>query len=130
MLHDLVHQDGILRIAAAEFEGIAGRHHRAAIIDGGLNGEFLALLILIGPLRADFFNNAAEFMTDDRRMLRNIIGNALMIGALDGRLVAGHADGVRNDLYQNLVVLNGGHFESIQTKIVGAVHAHCFVQHS
>ena len=129
VLHDLVHQDGVLGVAAAELEGVAGGHHGAAIVDGGLNAELLALLVLVSPLRADLFDHAAELVADDGRMLGDVVGHALVCGALDGGLVAGHADGVGDDLHQNLVVLDCGHLKGIQAKVVCGVHAHCFVQH-
>ena len=129
MIHNFVHQDGILGIAAAELEGIAGGHHGAAIVDGGLDGELLANLVLVCPLCADLLDHAAELMADDGGMLSDVLGNALVVGALDGSLVAGHADGVGDDLYENLVILDGGHFKGIQTEIVCSMHANGLIQH-
>ena len=60
MIHNFVHQDGVLGIAAAELEGIAGGHHGAAIVDSGLDCELIACLILVCPLCANLLDNAAE----------------------------------------------------------------------
>ena len=129
VIHNFIHQDGVLGIAAAELEGVAGGHHGAAIVNGGLDGELIAGLILVSPLCADLLDHAAELVADDCRMLSDVFRNALVSGTLDGSLVAGHADGVGDDLYEDLVILDCGHFKGIETKVIGSVHANCFVQH-
>ena len=129
LLHDFGNQDGVLRIAAAVFKGVAWRHLRAVVSDGGLNDELLAGRELVCPLCADLFDDAAEFMADDRGVLGNVVRHALVVRALDGRLVAGHADGVGNDLDENFVVADLRKFKCVEAQVVLRMHAHRFVGH-
>ena len=127
LLHDLGKQHGILAVAAAELEGIARGLHRALVGNRRLDGELVPLRILALPLCADLFYDTAEFMADDRRMLGDIIGHALVVGALYGRLVAGHADGIGNHLHQNFVVLDLRQLKGVQPQIVLSMQTYCFV---
>ena len=46
---------------------------------------------------------AAELVADHGRILPNIVGDTLVVLALDCRLIGGHADGVTDDLHLNVV---------------------------
>ncbi len=129
LLHDLGQQDGMLRIAAAVLEGIARGHERALVGDGGLDGELLAHGELVGPLRADLLDQAAELVADDGGMLADIVGDALVVGALKRSLVAGHADGVRDDLDENFIVLDLRKLKGIEAQIILPVHTYSLIQH-
>ncbi len=120
----------MLAVASAELKGVAGGLHRILVGDGGLDGELIPFRVLTLPLGAYLFDDAAELMAHDGGMLGNIFRHALMVGALDGRLVAGHTDRVGNHLYQNFVVFNLRQFKGIQPQIVLPVQTHRFVQHA
>ena len=123
LFHDLGNQNRVLRIAAAVFERIAGGHQRSVIRNRRLNGEFFAGRELVRPLRADLFDHAAEFMADDRRMLRDVLRNALMLRALNRSLIAGHTYRIGNNLHENLIIMDLGKLERIQTQIIFSVHS-------
>ena len=73
-------------------------------------------LKLILPFLSYLYNFAAEFMPYDNGMLAYVVGHALVVGALYGRLVAGHAYGIRYDVRQYLVFLFSGSSNSSSRK--------------
>ena len=73
---------------------------------------------------------AAEFMADDSRILRDIVGDPFMLCTLHGRFVGGHADAVGDDFDNNLVVLHGGELKLLQPQVHFAVNAHGFCFHN
>ena len=54
-------------------------------------------------------------------LLGDVLGHALVLGALDRRLVRRHADAVGNDVGQDLVVPDRGQVEGLQSQVVLAV---------
>ena len=108
-------------VSADVWIGIAGGIQRALIVEGGLDGEFLSLFELSGPFGANLQNFAAELMADDDRVLRHIVGNPLVVRALDGGLVGGHADAVRDHPCQDFILFHGRKVELLQPKVVFAV---------
>ena len=123
-LHELVRDHDIGRIAADGPEGVAGRPHGALVVDVRLNGEALAGLELALPLAADLKNLAAELMSHDHGVLRHVVGHALVIRALLGRLIGGHADGIADDLRENFVVPDRRKLEGFQSQVFLAIQAH------
>ena len=119
----------ILCVAAAVLIGIAGSHLGAFVEMGGLNGEALTGLVLVLPVLADLLNDAAELVTDNGRMLGNIVGNALVLRAFDRRLIGAHADRVRNDLDLYVVRADLRQLDLFQTKIHLSVNANSFRFH-
>ena len=120
---------GVLAVAAAVLVGIAGSHLGALVEVCRLNGKTLAGFIFILPVLADLGDDTAEFMADDGRMLRNVVGHALVLFALDRGLVRAHADGVRNDLDLNIVRTDLREFNFLQTQIHFAMDSNCFGFH-
>ena len=113
-LHDLVRHDAIRGVAAAEAVGVTGRVLRALVVERGLDSEFLPRLEFVRPVCAHLFNHAGELVSDERRVLRRVIWDALVVGARLGGLVGGHADAVRNDATENLAVADLRQVESFQ----------------
>ena len=120
---------GVLAVAAAVLVGIAGSHLGALVEVRRLNGKALAGFIFIFPVLADLGDDTAEFMADDGRMLRNVVGHALVLFALDRGLIRAHADGVRNDLDLNIVRTDLREFNFLQTQIHFAMDSNCFGFH-
>ena len=121
--HHFLRQDGVSRVAAAIPVGVARRAQAALVVQRGLDGELIARLVFVRPFGADLHDFAAEFVADDDRMHGDVLGHALVILALDGGLVAGHANAIRNDLHQNLIVLDGGQFKGFHAQVVFAIQA-------
>ena len=120
---------GILHIAAAVLIGIAGGHLRALVEVRRLDGEALAGLILVLPVLTDLGDHAAEFMADNGRMLSDIIGHALVLGAFNGGLVRAHADGVGNDLDLNVVRTDLRQLDLLEAQIHFPVDSDSFCLH-
>ena len=94
-----------------------------------LNGEALTGLVLILPVFADLGDHAAELVPDDGRMLRHVIGNALVLRALHSSLVGAHADRVGNDLDLNIVRTYRRQVDLFQTQIHFAMDSYSFRLH-
>ena len=121
-LHDHVRDHHVGGVAADVGEGVAGGGVGVlGLVQRGLDGELLAGLELIGPLGADFHDLAAELMADDDGVLRHVVGNTLMIGALDGRLVGRHANAVGDNMGKDLVLSDGRELKGLQTQVVLAI---------
>ena len=58
-----------------------------------------------------------------------VVGHALVVGALDGRLIAGHAYGIGYDVRQYLVLLNSRKLKFLQPQIVFSVKSNRFGFH-
>ena len=84
---------------------------------------------LILPLRADLDQLAAELMTDNDRMLGDVLGNALVIRALHGGLVGGHADAVGDHAREDLILPDRRKLKFLKAQIHRAVEADCFRFH-
>ena len=69
-----------------------------------------------------------KLMTHDCRMLCNVRMNTLVSGTENGTLVGGHADTVRNNLNEDLVIGDLRKFKFLQSQIIGCVksYASCF----
>ena len=120
---------GILRITAAILIGITGRHLRTLIEMCGLDCKTLTGLVLMLPVFTDLGDHAAEFMADNGRMFSNIIGHALMLGTLNGRLIRAHADGIRNDLDLNVVRADLRQLDLLEAQIHLTVDSNSFCLH-
>ena len=82
----------VLRIAAAEGVRISGRHLTALVKMRGLNCKSVAGLELVPPILAHLLDDSAEFVTYNGGVFLNIVGNPLVLAALNGCLVCAHAD--------------------------------------
>jgi hypothetical protein len=60
-------------------------------------------------------------MAYNRLLFRELMPYPLMPFALQGEFMAGHADGIRNHLSQNLIILKRGKIKLIKPKILLAV---------
>ena len=129
-LHDLGRDDAVGRVSAEELVRVAGGPHGALVVERGLEGELHAGLELVRVLCADLDDVARKFVAHDRRMLGNVLMDALVLYAEDGALIGGHADAVGHDLDQDLVVLDLGQLKFLQTKVVCGVQADCFCFHN
>ena len=129
-LHNFVGNDDVGSIAADMGIGVTGSGQAALIVHSGLDGELVAGLELVSPSSANFHDLAAELMADDNRILSHIVGNALVVGALDSSLVRGHADAVGNNMGQDLIVLNLGKLKLLQSQVVDTVDTNCFSLHN
>ena len=127
-LHHLGVDDGVGGVAAHVLEGVAGGGDGA--VHGRLDGEFLAGLELVLPTAAHLLDDAAELMAHDDRVLVDIGGHPLVVGALHGRLIGGHADGIADDFDQNFVVLDGRQLEALQAQVVDSVQPYSGGFHS
>ena len=101
-------------VSAYVGERIARSRKGAFVVYRGLYGKFIPRLKLILPFLSYLYNFAAEFMPYDNGMLAYVVGHALVVGALYGRLVAGHAYGIRYDVRQYLVFLYFGKLKFLQ----------------
>ena len=120
---------GILAVAAAVLVGIAGSQLRALVEVGGLDGKALTGFVLVLPVFADLGNHTAEFVADDRRVLRDVVGDALVLLALDCGLVGRHADRVGNDLDLNIIRADLREFDLLQAKVHFAMDTDSFRFH-
>ena len=121
VFHYHCRNDYIGGISADIAVAVSGSCKRALVIDGGLNGELIPRLELICPFAAHLYYFAAELVTDYYRILCNIIGDALMVGALYAGLIRGHAYGIGNDVGKDFVFLYFGKLKLLQSEIVLAV---------
>ena len=87
VFHYHCRNDNIGGVSADIAVAVSGSCKRALVIDGGLNGELIPCLELICPFAAHLYYFAAELVTDYYRILCNIIGDALMVGALYAGLI-------------------------------------------
>ena len=126
---DLLGQDAVGGVTAAELVGVARRVHRALVVDCGLDHELLARLVQIGVLGANLHDVAGKLMARDGRMLRRIGVDALVVGAELGHLVGGHANRVGDDLNQHLVIGDLGKLKLLQTQIHSGVEPDCLSLH-
>ena len=128
-LHHRVGDDHIGGVPADIGEGIAGGGQGPLVIQGGLDGELAAGLELAGPFFTHRQDLAAEFVADDHRVFGHVIRHPLVIRALDGRLVGGHAQAVRNHPGQDLVRAGGRQLEGFQPQIVFSIEPYGFGLH-
>ena len=129
-LHHLGGQDAVGGVAAAELVGVAGAPHGALVVEGGLDGELHAGLILVLVFRAHLDDIAGELVAHDGGVLGHVGVDPLVAGAEDGALVGGHADGVGHHLDQDLVLLDGGQLKGIDPQVVGGVQTQGFRFHN
>ena len=71
-----------------------------------------------------------KLVAHDGGVLGNVGMDALMAGAKDGALVGGHADAVRNNFHQDLIILDLRQLKGIQTQVVGGVQTNGFDFHN
>ena len=119
----------VLGIAAAVLVGIAGGQLGALVEVGGLDGEAVAGLILVLPVLADLFDDAAELVAHDGGVLSAVIGNALVVGTLDSSLVGAHADRVGHDLDEDIVRTDLRQFDLLKAKVHLTVDSYSFGLH-
>ena len=120
-LHDAGGDADVGGVAADGGEGVSGGVHGAMVVDGGLDAEEVAGLELVGPLGADLEDASGEFVSEDGGVSVAVVGDALVVGAGLGGLVAGHADGVADDFGDDAVVTAGWQLEGLQTEVHLAV---------
>ena len=68
-------------------------------------------------------------MSDDRRILGDVIGNPLVVRSLVGGLVRRHADAVADYFSEDLVFLHLGKFELLEPQVFLAIKAYRFCLH-
>ena len=129
-LHDLIGDNDVLRVAADEAVRISKGIQLALPAESGLNGKAVPGLKFMAPLFTDGKDLTAELVTDDRGMLGNIVGNAGVLAPLEGRLVGGHTNAVRDHLGKDLVLLHFGKLKLLKAQIVLAVDTDRFCFHS
>ena len=78
------HVDGV---AADVAVGVAGSVKGALVVEGGLDRELSPGSEFLLPLLADLHDLAAELVTDDDGMFGDVLRHALVLAALDRRLV-------------------------------------------
>ena len=122
-VEDLVREDAVGGVTAAELVGVAGRVHGALVVERGLDGELLAGLVLVGVLGAHLDDVARKLVPGDGGMVGDI-GVDPLVGSAEGRhLIGGHADGVRDHLHENLVLFDLGKLELVDPDVVRRVQS-------
>jgi len=91
------------------------------VVNGGLDGKALSLFELILPSAADLHDFSAKLMSDDDRIIADVLGHPFMLGALDCFFVGRHADTVGNNMGQNFVITNLRKLELFEAEVVFAV---------
>ena len=119
----------VLAVTAAELVGVAGSHLAAVMEVRRLDGELVADLVLMGPVFAHSNDIAAELMANDGGIHSAVIGNALVVLALQGSLVGGHTYGVANNADLNIIRTNLGQDDIVQAQVILAVDSFCFGIH-
>jgi len=71
-----------------------------------------------------------KLVAHDGGVLGNVGMDALMTGAQNRALVGGHADAVRNNFDQDLVILDLRQLKGIQAQVVGSVQTNGFDFHN
>ena len=128
-LHDLMRDNNICRRAAYIFVGISGSGKAALVVECRLHYKPCADLVSAPPFFTYLNYLSAKFMTDYDGIFRHIVGNALMRRALTSRLVGGHADAVRKNMCENLVVLYLRELKFLEAQISHSVKSYRFGFH-
>ena len=132
-LHHLRGNDDIGRVPADVLVGVAGSGKHAdrgiRIVEGRLDGELVAGLELVCPFGADFDDLAGEFVTDDGRVLGDVVRDPLVGGSLVGGFVRGHADAVAHHFREDLILFDLRQLELLEPQVANAVKAYRFGLH-
>ena len=122
-VHDLVGHDAVGHVAPAPAEAVPGSVLGALVVECGLDAELLAGLELVLPLRAHLLDHTRPLVADDRRVLRAVVGHALVVRTRVRGLVTGHADAVGHHPAEDFVLAQLGQFKRLEPQIVGSVDA-------
>ena len=98
-------------------------------IDVRLDGELLTRFEFVFPHSADFEDFSCELVSDDHRILGEVLRKPLVDTDLMGGLVGRHADAVTDYLGQDLILLEGRKFELLKAEILIGIKAYCFRLH-
>ena len=133
VFHHLAGDDHIGSVTADVRIRIAGgavdAHRAAGIVHRGLDGELVAGFEGVLPFRAHLDDFAGKLVTDDGRLLGDIVRNALVGRSLMDGLVRGHADAVAHHPGEDLIFLQGRKLKLLQSQIVLSVKTYCFGFH-
>ena len=80
-----------------------------------LNGNAVAFLKLMLPVIANLDNASAELVTHNGWGFCYVVGNALVLAALDGSLVGAHTKRVGNNLNANAVGIDIGKIDFLKS---------------
>ncbi len=104
-------------------------HGAIFIIQRRLNGKFITNFKSICPLRTNFNQLTGKFMTNDYRILGNVIGHPLVVCSLNGRFIGRHTQRITNNFSQNLIIFYRRQFKFFQPKIILTIQTNRFCFH-
>ena len=93
----------------------------AGDVELGLDPVLLADTKFVLPVLADLQELAAKLVAEDDGILRDIVGNPLVVGALDRCLVIRHADAVRDNVRQDFIIGECRQVKPLKPQVVLAI---------
>ena len=119
--HHFVGKNDVGGITAHAGVGVAERVGKPLVVQSGLDAEHLTGVKLVRPLAADLDQFATELVTEDDGTLRNVLGDALVLAALDQCFVGRHTQTVGDDKGEYFIILEFREVEFLHAQIVFSI---------